>query len=80
MAGACVTPGRNGRCNNGFGGKPVGRDHFGTKKGVDGRLMLEFISSRQDRRVWTKCIWLWLGTSIGLPLTSDSIKCVIFLG
>jgi hypothetical protein len=42
-----------------------GRDHS-EDLGVDGRIILEWISGKQDRKVWTGFIWLRIGTSGGI--------------
>jgi hypothetical protein len=41
------------------------RDHLGDI-GVDERIILERILKRQTVRMWTKFIWLRIGTSDGI--------------
>jgi hypothetical protein len=41
-----------------------GRDHL-ENLGVDGKVMLEWISGKQGGNMWTECIWLRIGTSDG---------------
>jgi len=43
------------------------RDHF-IDQGVDGRILSKCILNKQDGRLWTGCIWLWLWTSDSLLL------------
>jgi hypothetical protein len=31
--------------------------------GVDGRIILEWILGKYGEKVWTKCMWLRIGTS-----------------
>jgi hypothetical protein len=42
-----------------------GRDHS-EDLGVDGKIILEWISEKYGGKVWTGCIWLRIGTSGGL--------------
>jgi len=34
--------------------------------GVDGKIILEWILEKQGAKVWTKCIWIRVGTNGGL--------------
>jgi hypothetical protein len=44
--------------------KMKGRDHA-QDLGVDGKITLEWISRKQDGKVWSEFIWLKIGTSGG---------------
>jgi hypothetical protein len=39
-----------------------GEDHLGDS-GIDGKILLEWISGKYGGRVWTGCIWLWIQTN-----------------
>jgi len=43
-------------------GNLKGKDHPGDA-GVDGRIILEWISGKWYGKVWTGCIWLRTGSS-----------------
>jgi hypothetical protein len=42
-----------------------GGDHS-EELGIDGKIILEWILEKQSGKVWTGCIWLRIGTSVGL--------------
>jgi len=42
----------------------MARDHLG-EPGVDGRIILKWIFSKWDVRVWTRSSWLRIGTGGG---------------
>jgi hypothetical protein len=46
-------------------GNLKGREHS-EDLGIDGRIILEWILRKLGGKVWTRCIWLWVGTSGGL--------------
>jgi hypothetical protein len=54
------------------------RDHL-VDPGIDGRIILRWISRKWDVGIWTGLIWLRIGTGGGhlCNETSGSIKCRI---
>jgi hypothetical protein len=45
-----------------------GRDHL-EDLGVDGKIILKWILRKVGKKLWTRCIWLRIGTSGGLLWT-----------
>jgi len=40
-----------------------GRDHSQEDLGIDRKIILEQILGKQIGKVWSRYIWLWIGTS-----------------
>jgi hypothetical protein len=49
-------------------GKPEGKSHS-EDLSVDGKIILELILEIWGGKLWTICIWIRIGTSVGLLLT-----------
>jgi len=74
---------KTGEVHSGFlWGRPEGNRELG-RMGVDGRIILNWVSKKWDGEAWTRLIWLRTGTMAGAcecdnePL--GSIKCREFL-
>jgi hypothetical protein len=50
--------GRYGKCIQNFGQKTCRED-----MGIDGRIMLKWILGKYSEEMWTRHIWLSIGTS-----------------
>jgi hypothetical protein len=57
MGGTCSAYGGEERLIQDFGWETRGRDHLGDP-GVDGRIILIWISRKEDVGVWTGSSWL----------------------
>ena len=64
MGGACGTYGSQERCIQDFGRRPEGKRQLG-RLDVDGRIILKLISKKWDGEVWSRLIWLSIGTGGG---------------
>ena len=64
MVGACGTYVGQERCIEGFGGETLGEETTWTK-GIDGRIIIKWISKKWDREAWAGLIWIRIGKVVG---------------
>jgi hypothetical protein len=66
MGGACSTYGGKDRCIQDFGGETCGKATYLGDPGVDGRIILKWLSKKWDWEAWTGLSWFRIGTGGGL--------------
>jgi len=74
---------RQERCIQGFDGGGPERKRVLGRIGVDGRIILNWVSKKWDGEAWTRLIWLRIGTMVGPCECNNeplgSIQCRKFL-